>query len=446
MKTNLIALLLTVLLAGCITPTPGPGEPSGTPTFAVPETPETPEATASATPTLPPEGGETPTGEATPTPIVTAGPDEPPPVDARTLPNLLDNPGFEAPHVSGLVERGEVQIEHTVAQGWRAFYCDVPYWPEPCDAPLLGEGNPIDLLMGRPEYKPTALPDRVYSGGLAQQWFCFFRACDAGVYQDFPTVPGEDYLVGAYVQSWYNTDDDPESDIETDDDAAGSVWWIRIDPLARGRNYAFDPQDTTTCVFTSLPFDAYVEIRCLFVAESTRATVYFGNQRAWPIRNNDNYIDQAFAACVTCEGAVPEPEPTPEPTPAAPTPVIPIDFQRPPNADVNVAQLAGVAFPFQTLATFAEHVVDWDATVREDVAAGDPVPVVALYIDPITREHWLALDGGWRPNPDGFDVMIWQASEWLPWAVWLDTYNATSPHEFTWLAWFQGELPTVPVE
>ena len=80
--------------------------------------------------------------------------------------------------------RGVIFGEVNVYEGWEPFYCDQPYTPTRCPAERIGSGNPPGLLMGRPEYKPTDIANRVHSGATAQQWFCFFRTCRAGVPRD----------------------------------------------------------------------------------------------------------------------------------------------------------------------------------------------------------------------------------------------------------------------
>jgi uncharacterized membrane protein YqjE len=264
---------------------------------------------------------ETPDATATTTPVI--------PVTPTSPNNLLSNPGFEGSY------RPVIFGEVNVAPDWEPFYCDEPYMAEKCPAPRQGDGNPDDLLMGRPEFKPIDFinyPDRVWEGELAQTWFCFWRTCNAGVWQTFLTVPGEQYEVGAMVESWYNYDDDIPSDLETVDDWAGSVWWIGIDINSDdGIDNAFDA-GLVTCEFPVDPngsastnhYDNWVHISCKFTAEGTTATVYYGNSRIWPIVNNDNYLDGAYA--IQLSGILDD-QPTPTPIATPETSEVPVTVE-----------------------------------------------------------------------------------------------------------------------
>lgn len=211
--------------------------------------------------------------------------------------NRLDNPSFSG------ATRGVIFGEINVFEDWEPFYCDQPYTssrcpiPRPCPPGQTQRCNPPELFMGRPEFKPTNLAARVRSG-TAQQWFCFFRTCRAGVFQTFDTQAGQKCEVAAYVQSWSNFDSDPESDgLDTEDGRDNSQWFIKVDPT--GGTNAFGSNVIVSRAFTHDDghYDKYVKIRMTFTAQGNRATVFFENLRIWPIENNDNYIDDAYAHC-----------------------------------------------------------------------------------------------------------------------------------------------------
>lgn len=255
-----------------------------------PATEETPIATEEPT-EAPTTATEEPTAEPdddfpTPTPII--------PEDSTipdNAPNRLTNPGFE-----GSV-RPVGLSEINVFQGWEPFYCDEPYTPEKCPALRQGDGNPEGLMMGRPEYKATDIDNRVHGGSTAQQWFCFFRACQAGVYQTVETTPGAACEAGAYVQSWSGDGSGFTSDLLTEDDRANSTWFIKVS--LDGNTFAFSDQNLVSEEFGYEHgiYDKYVKIRFRFTANSTRTTVFFENLRLFPIANNDNYIDDAYVRC-----------------------------------------------------------------------------------------------------------------------------------------------------
>ena len=282
MRSNVIAFIALVALVGCtepITATPT-HTPQATQTARPsPTLPASPTATIEPTLTPSPTSGATPTATEypTPTPLVPVGE------------NLLTNPGFE-----GSV-RSVIFGEVNVFLDWEPFYCDTPYTPESCPAPYAGTKNPADLLMRRPEFKPTALPLRVHGGATAQQWFCFFGTCDAGVYQTLDTEVGQLYEVGAYVQSWANYDDDPDSDFDNPDDWLNTEFYIRVN--LSGDPFAFASENVACGRWTyeDLNFyDSYRKIYCEFTANSTRTTVFIGALRNFPIANNDSYVDDAY--------------------------------------------------------------------------------------------------------------------------------------------------------
>ena len=59
-----------------------------------------------------------------------------------------------------------------------------------CPALRRGQGNPSDLLMGRPRFDPVTAANRVHGGTSAQSWACRYITCRAGVFQTVETQPG----------------------------------------------------------------------------------------------------------------------------------------------------------------------------------------------------------------------------------------------------------------
>jgi hypothetical protein len=224
-----------------------------------------------------------------------------------SAPNRLANPGFEG-RVRA-VRFGEVNV----FESWWPFYCDNITVPGGCPALRIGSGNPPGLMMGRPEYKPTNVGNRVHGGATAQQWFCFFRTCRAGVYQTFDTTPGALCEVGAYVQSWSTGNADItgwRSQLTTADDRANSTWQIIVDPnggtnpfgggLLTSGTFGYDYEPSTgynRAHGGQGVYDQYVPISFTFMATGQRATVFFQDTRLWPVPNNDSYIDDAWARC-----------------------------------------------------------------------------------------------------------------------------------------------------
>jgi LysM repeat protein len=284
----------TLIIRQGVTPTPVPtSEPTSEPTAEPTVEPTTePTAEPTAEPTVEPTAEPTsePTAEPTddpdiPTPIV------PVVTVPANLPNRFANPGFE-----GSV-RPVIFGEVNVYEDWEPFYCDEPYTATKCPALRQGSGNPPGLQMGRPEYKPTDIGNRVHSGLTAQQWFCFWRTCDAGVFQTITTTPGATCEAGAYVQSWSANGTGFTSDLQTADQRANSTWFIRIDTSGGTNAFANNVLISRGFGYSDGIYDKYVRISYTFTATSNQTTVFFENLRIWPISNNDNYIDDAYLRC-----------------------------------------------------------------------------------------------------------------------------------------------------
>ncbi len=290
-----------------ITNTPSPTNtptltPTETPTLTATDAPLptlVPTNTLAPPPTSPPlptdpPATKTPTPTDTPSPTPTLTPTTAQAqAQSLTTGNRLSNPGFEGAF------RAVIFGEVNVAPDWEPFYCDEPYMDAKCPAERIGTGNPPGLVMGRPEYKPidaAGYPNQVHGGELSQTWFCFWRTCRAGVYQTFSTSPGETCKVGAWIRSWSNYDNDPASDLESQDDKDNSQWFIKVDPT--GSDRAFNNSNIQmTSAFMYDHYDKWIEISYTFTATGNKATVFFENLRLWPIANNDSYIDDAYVKC-----------------------------------------------------------------------------------------------------------------------------------------------------
>ncbi len=308
-----------IFMSGCtlhpITTTPK-AQPSQTPSKAPTSTQSIPTATVTQSPAGTIQHSET----ASQIPSVTPEPSPTRIVPTRTLvpgasPNLLANPGFDGSYPDQEVcdADGLNCAVHKVASGWRAFYCDTPYAPGKCAA--ASTGTPQDetgLLMGRPEYKPTAIENRV-KGGEAQQWFCAGRVCKAGVFQVVATTPGDLCFAGAWVQTWSaagrisgrgRTGVDPlvlgelwTSDIATPDDRRSMEWQVVV--ILDGDTWMFAEKALRSSVFDYQYgfYDEYAVISYMFVANARETTIGFEGLALWPLMHNDFFIDDAFLYC-----------------------------------------------------------------------------------------------------------------------------------------------------
>ncbi len=209
--------------------------------------------------------------------------------------NRLVNPGFEG--------EGESMTETIItAEGWRAFYCNEPYTTKPCWR--RGKGHLGGLEMVTPVFQPTMAAALVHGDESAQEWRCDNETCWAGVYQTFPTTPGEVCEVGAWVRSWSALQPEQplnpgawRSSIKAPIEQDNSTWRIRVDPT--GGTYAWASE-----IIASEPFgyedgiyDSYAPISMTFVAASNQATVFFDNLRLWAYPHNQNTIDDAYVFC-----------------------------------------------------------------------------------------------------------------------------------------------------
>jgi hypothetical protein len=340
---------LALLLAGC-------EEPTTTPTAGTPDLTETPGPSATF-------------AVATPTPIpATATPH----VVYSMTPNVLTNGDFETWWQNGelctaVYGEDEVQI---VPCGWTPYRC------AGCDAWRQGNGNPVDLTMGVPEFGQArcAWGDwdyRCRDGEEAARWFRSFQTYHAGLQQlvEIPdgAVSGQ---VIAYVQVWATDNGDPP-----EWGTGGTGRYSRTDrdcyrfdsvdscqaaaALARqetGRRVTFachiyesretcaeqieDDQDSMYArIRVIFPngngtvtsrwygygdgiYDNYAPVSFAFDIPEGASTLILSIETVsvWPLANNDTYVDSASLAFRIAEVIEPTATPMPGVTPT-PTPV-----------------------------------------------------------------------------------------------------------------------------
>jgi LysM repeat protein len=235
-------------------------------------------------------------------------------------PNLLQNPGFEAPYNKQCCQTDLTRYypntpiaEVQVAWGWSGWWLQPDQDPQ---HPSAG-GNPS---WHRPEWRQAncgpVCANRVHSGNDAQKYFTFSSVHDAGMYQQVPNItPGTLLRFSVYMQAWSTNSQYGPSD-------HGQTMGMRvgIDPF--GGTNAFspniiwsDPADT---------FDAWALYSLQATAQSnavtvfTRSTPLFGNQ------HNDIYVDDASLVAVDAAssgGNVAPNNPPPPPPAPAPTDV-----------------------------------------------------------------------------------------------------------------------------
>lgn len=318
--------LMVLALTGCIAvpcdcATPTIGVTPGVTETAVPSATLTPAPVWPTNTALPPTATLPPLPTSTPEPVTPAG-------------NLLRNPGFEGNYIMQAFQTAPSDTfafaEINVAPEWKAYGCWFPYTYQyqgyqdcPAYRRVPNGGNPADLLLRRPEYKPAEAhiaANRVHSGERAQQWFSMWGTMQAGVYQTVTGItPGSTCEVGGYVQSWTTSRTDIfTSDSTTTDQRENMQWLIRVaqgDSILRfdgnganlvSRNFIFDH------------YDKYLPMTYTFTATASTVTVGFETIVLYPVINNNAYLDDAWLECIP-----PQPLATPTPivsgTPSAPS-------------------------------------------------------------------------------------------------------------------------------
>ena len=210
-------------------------------------------------------------------------------------PNLLENPGFEAPYVKQCCQTdlskyypgtpiGEVQVAH----GWFGWWLQPDLDPQ---HPSAG-GNPS---WHRPEWREAncgpVCANRVRSGNDAQKYFTFFSVHDAGMYQQVSGItPGTLLRFSIYMQAW-STDNDygPSNFVQHMGMRVG------IDPF--GGTDAFSPNVVWSTSFDT--FDAWGLYTIEAAAQSNAVTVFTRSTPLYGSQHNDIYLDDASLVAVS---------------------------------------------------------------------------------------------------------------------------------------------------
>lgn len=418
----LISLLfVSALLTACdwpenrITPSPTPGEAPATATSAATSANVTPTATDWATLTAGPFETSTVDG---PQPTPTAIALNPYAIDPTGLKEVQHNGDFEG------ATRPVIFGEVNVFTDWNPFYCDQPYTSLKCAIPIDWNPSPeTNGVMGRPEYKltditqpssdfPTA-PIRVFSGKTAQQWFCYFRVCDAGVFQTVETVPGKSYLIVFHGMTWssasaHGSDGRPfTSDTLTADQRSNSIWYVKVD-LHGGDNAYTENLIGVSYDYSFGHYDKYAEMRYVFTATDTQTTVFFGNLRHYAIEHNDSYIDAVRIYELGANIATAQPSPQPVFTPTK------VDLGTKDPAIEETVKLFKATVKSNI---YSDH--KNTSTVYGSLAASSSVTIYAIWNGPLrscpvgcTPDHdqWVCTDPNliWVTNPDFPGTLILQ--------------------------------------
>ena len=208
-------------------------------------------------------------------------------------PNLLTNPGFEAPFNFQCCRTDlppdkppTVIDEIQVAQGWTGW------WLEP-DATHPAEGG--DPSWHRPEFRPAycgwwICDPRVHSGADAQKYFTLFTVHDAGLYQKVSGItPGAIVQFSIYMEAWSTHENVGPSML-----TQHMGMRIGIDPF--GGTNPFSGNIVWTQPNDS--FDAWALYTVQATAQGSSVTVFTRSTPFYGFQHNDMYIDDASLVVV----------------------------------------------------------------------------------------------------------------------------------------------------
>ncbi len=203
----------------------------------------------------------------------------PPPKDPR---NLLENPSFEVPFEQQVTDTGGGLI----ANGWQAWWYD--------DA-----GDNFDT----PEYKQADIsidPNRIRSGGHAQQYFRPWARHRAGVYQVVEVPENSIVQFSIYGHTWSTNAENPNPRDSFDGGDPGQVdMRVGIDPTGKENPFSTDVRWSAT----KEVYDDYERFSLQVQADGDEVTVFTYSSPRWPWATNNVYWDDA-ALIVVREGQV----------------------------------------------------------------------------------------------------------------------------------------------
>jgi hypothetical protein len=210
-------------------------------------------------------------------------------------PNLLQNPGFELPHVQSIPGKENCFL----AAPWVAWFIT---------------GSPEESVLGlhlAPEYKGATRADfpgnRVRNGDLSQQWFHSYGSFQAGVLQQVSNIQvGSKLKFELWVLTW-SCDKESKGNCggATSGDPSPMHVRIGIDPKGGGDVFSqaivWSPEQNA--------YDAWYHFEVEAVAQHSTVTVYVYSYPDYASQDNNVYIDDASLVVVA-----PPPAPTRRPT------------------------------------------------------------------------------------------------------------------------------------
>ncbi len=241
-------------------------------------------------------------------------------------PQLLQNPGFELPHVQSIPGKENCFL----AAPWSAWFVEGPQYERDKGLRLA------------PEYKGATRADvpgnRVRNGDLSQQWFHSFGSFQAGVWQQVSNVPvGARLKFELWVLTW-SCDREEKGNCggATSGDPSPMHVRIGIDPNggpadAFAEEIVWSPEQNA--------YDAWHHFEVEAVATDSTVTAFVYSHPDYASQDNNVYIDDASLVVVALPPTAtrrptntptqtPEPTETPLPTATA----LPTNTAVPPTA------------------------------------------------------------------------------------------------------------------
>jgi LysM repeat protein len=234
-------------------------------------------------------------------------------------PNLLQNPGFEAPFVKQCCQTDlnvygpntpidEVQVAH----GWLAW------WLQPDSSPEFPSSCPSCASWHRPEWREANCGNedcrlRIHTGDNAQKYFTYYSVHEAGMFQQVGGItPASRLRFSAYMQAWST-----HSDYGPSSGQQSMGMRVGIDPF--GGTNPFSPSIIWSPV--SDVYDAWGLYTVEAVARAGTVTVFTRSLPHYAFQHNDIYVDDASLVVVGASGTSPNTGGNPPAPTAVPTPV-----------------------------------------------------------------------------------------------------------------------------
>ncbi len=301
-------------------------------------------------------------------------------------PNLLQNPGFELPHVQSIPGKENCFL----AAPWAAWFIT---------------GSPDEAYKGlhlAPEYKGATRADfpgnRVRNGDLSQQWFHSYGSFQAGILQQVSNIQvGSKLKFELWVLTW-SCDKESKGNCggATSGDPSPMHVRIGIDPQGGGDVFSqaivWSPEQNA--------YDAWYHFQVEAVAQKSTVTVYVYSYPDYASQDNNVYVDDASLVVVS-----PPPTATRRPT-STPT-ATPVATQTP--LPTNTPLATQTPLPTCPPTTVAQAIPTCPACPPTEVPKAvptSPPAVIPTPVPPVSLMTHLTSGSGWTVTLAGLLAII----------------------------------------